>query len=104
MSPGYESRPAANGAARSLHGDTSSLRGTSDPLADLDAMAEALRGYFVVQVTIDDDGHKRTYLYRSAAAAERCVERAKARGRQSHVTLCSLLPAGVVIGLAGGGR
>ena len=68
-------------------------------------MAEQLRGYLVVQVTIDDDDHHhRIYLYRSANAAERCVRRARERGRASHVTLCSLLPAGVVVGLDGGAR
>lgn len=79
-----------------------SLPAGTDLLADLDALAESLRGYFVVQVVIDDEGHRRTFLYRSAAPAERCVQRAKERGRYAHVTLCSLLPAGVVTGLAGG--
>jgi len=63
-----------------------------DILADADALAESLRGY------------RRTYLYRSAAAAERCVARARERGRFAHVSICSLLPAGVVVGLGGGSR
>lgn len=71
-------------------------------LADLDAEAEQLSGYLVVQVVINDAGHRRTHLYRSAAAAERAVERARKRGRWAHVTLCQLLPVGVVYGLGGG--
>jgi hypothetical protein len=75
---------------------------TGDLLGDLDAMAQSLNGYLVVRVVVDDAGHLRTYLYRSAAAAERCVQRAHDRGRYAHVSLCSLLPAGVVTGLGGG--
>jgi hypothetical protein len=71
-------------------------------LSDLDALAEALRGYIVVQVVVDDAGHRRTNLFRSAAAAERAVKRARERGRAAHVTLCQLLPVGVVAGLGGG--
>lgn len=103
-----ESRPAANGPARSSAGrhndeaiiDAATLRAAY--LADLDAVADHLRGYFVVQVTIDDEGHRRTSLYRSAGAAERAVQRATDRGRRAHVTLCQLLPVGVVVG--GGAR
>jgi hypothetical protein len=69
-------------------------------ITDLDAMAEAMRGYFVVQVVIDDHGHRRTTLYRSAGAAEGAVKRARARGRFCHVSLCQLLPVGTVV-LAG---
>ena len=75
-----------------------------DILADADALAESLRGYIVVLVVVDDQDHRRTYLYRSAAAAERCVARARERGRFAHVSICSLLPAGVVVGLGGGSR
>jgi hypothetical protein len=70
-----------------------------DLLAELDPRAESLRGYLVVQVEVDDDGHRRTYLYRSAAAAERCVKRAQDRGRRAHVTLVQMMPVGVVTGL-----
>lgn len=74
-------------------------------LADLDAHAEAIRGRFAVQVVVDAErGHRRTYLYRNAAAAERAVARARARGQSSHVTLVQLLPVGVVVGLDGGAR
>jgi hypothetical protein len=75
---------------------------TTDLLADLDALAEHLHGYLVVQVVIDDAGHRRTQVYRSAAAAEKAVERARDRGRYAHVSLCQLLPVGVVAGLVGG--
>lgn len=71
-------------------------------LAEPDAEAEQLSGYLVVEVGINDAGHRRTHLYRSAAAAERAVERARKRGRWAHVTLCQLLPVGVVYGLGGG--
>lgn len=73
----------------------------ADYLADLDALAEHLRGRLVVQVVLDDD-RRRTYVYRSAAAAERAVERAKARGQRGHVTLVQMLPVGVVVGLGEG--
>lgn len=76
---------------------------TVDVVADLDAMAETLRGYFVVQVVIDEDGHRRTNLYRSAGAAQRAVGRARERGRDVHVSLCQLMPVGVVMGLGGRG-
>lgn len=78
------------------------LSPSTSVVADLDVMAEALRGYFVVQVVIDEDGHRRTSLYRSAGAAQRAVERARERGRDVHVSLCQLMPVGVVVGLGGG--
>ena len=65
-------------------------------LADVDAMAENLQGRLVVQVEVDDD-HWRTHVYRSAAAAERAVKRARDRGKRSHVTLVQLVPVGVVV-------
>lgn len=86
----------------SLAGDVSIVPAGSDMLADLDALTDSLRGYLVVQVVIDDAGHRRTHIYRSAAAAERAVKRAKERGRYAHVSLCQLLPVGVVAGLGGG--
>jgi hypothetical protein len=67
-------------------------------LANLDALAEHLRGRFVVQVAIDGDWY-RTNVYRNAAAAERAVNRAKVRGQRVHVTLVQMLPVGVVVGL-----
>jgi hypothetical protein len=100
--PERRNRPAANGAASNVtDGDVTSIAQPTYTLADLDALAETLRGYIVVQVTVDDAGHRRTYLYRSAAAAERCVRRAQERGRFAHVAVCSLLPAGVVVGMGG---
>lgn len=80
----------------SLDGDEAILRPAPDILADLDALAESLRGYLVVQVQVDDAGHRRTSVYRSAGAAQRAVQRARERGRVAHVSLCQLLPVGVV--------
>lgn len=99
MSTTQRDRPIAtnDGAANVSAGN---LNDTAR-IADLDAMAEHLRGYFVVQVAIDNAGHRRTSVYRSAAAAERCVKRANERGRRAHVTLCQLLPVGVVAVLGG---
>lgn len=68
-------------------------------LDELDALADAMRGYFVVQVVVSDAGNRRTHLYRSAAAAERAVERAEKRGRVAHVSLAQLMPVGVVSSL-----
>lgn len=73
-------------------------------MADLDALAENIRGYFVVQVQINDAGQHRTMIYRSLASAEKAVKRARARGRGAHVSLCQLLPVGVVTSLTGGYR
>ena len=78
--------------------DTVIVLPTSDLLADLDALAEHLRGRFVVQVAIEGDRY-RTHVYRNAAAAERAVDRAKARGQRAHCTLVQMLPVGVVQGL-----
>lgn len=79
--------------------DSSSIPRPADLLGDLDALAEHLRGYFVVQVVINDAGHRRSHFYRNAQAAERAVERARLRGRHAHVTLCQLMPVGVVTGV-----
>ena len=80
--------------------DNQSLAVATDILADLDAMAEHLRGRLVIQVEVDEEKF-RTHIYRSTAAAERCVQRAAERGRRSHVTLVRMLPVGVVVGLSG---
>jgi hypothetical protein len=97
------SRPAGNQAASKLsNGDTTIIPRPSELLADVDALAEHLRGRLVVQVEIDGDRY-RTHVYRSTAAAERCVQRARDRGERSHVTLVQMLPVGVVVGLGGGG-
>lgn len=93
------SRPTANRAASNVsHDDTTIVSQRADILADLDAVAEHLRGRFVVQVAIEGDRY-RTHVYRNAAAAERAVDRAKARGQRAHVTLVQMLPVGVVVGL-----
>ena len=97
-----ESRPV--GAAHETPAKKSEIHSTATTvtLADLDAMAEHLRARFAVQVAVDDAGHRRTYLYRNAGAAERCVKRAADRGRTAHVSLVQMLPVGVVVGLGGG--
>lgn len=95
-----EGRPRQEAPSQVVTNDrTSSVDRTGDGLADLDALAANLAGYFVVQVVINDRGTRRTFFYRSAAAAERAVERARGRGRHAHVTLCQLHPVGVVTSL-----
>jgi hypothetical protein len=69
-------------------------------LTDVDAIAEHLSGKFVVQLQIEDDKY-RTTVYQSVKAAENAVRRANRRGKRAHVTLCQLLPVGVVTGLGG---
>lgn len=100
MKPAHDrGRPAANQAASNvIAGDIHIVPKPIDFLGDLDALAESLRGYIVVQIVVDDAGHRRTNLYRSAKAAENAVKRARERGRTAHVTLCQLLPIGVVSG------
>lgn len=70
----------------------------------LDDLCAEVDGYLVLSVVVDDAGHRRTFLYRSAAAAQRAVERAHKRGRHAHVTLATLRPVGVVAALTGGRR
>lgn len=74
-----------------------------DVLADRDAAAEHQRGRFVVQTQTDGEKY-RTVVHMAAKAAENAVARGNARGKQVHVSLCQLLPVGVVVGLAGGSR
>lgn len=73
----------------------------TDLLGDLDARAESLAGRFVVQVQVDGEKY-RTKVYMSARAAENAARRANERGKVAHVSLCRLLPVGVVVGLGGG--
>lgn len=95
-------RPGEKAPSNGVSDDNRIVASPADVLADLDAVAEQLRGRFAVQVTVNDLGHVRTYLYRSAGAAERCVERARQRGRTAHVSVVQLLPVGVVVGIGGG--
>lgn len=101
LDPAKRNRPGGEpwAASNVTDGDTPTVPRTTDHLADLDALAEALRARLAVQVTVDDEGHRRTYLYRSAAAAERRVRSAAERGRSAHTTLVQLLPVGVVSSL-----
>lgn len=85
----------ASNAATSTHTNNTSIV----PLnADIDALAESLRGVYVCQVVVDDAGHRRTHFYRNLGAVERAVERARGRGRTAHVSLVQLVPVGVVMG------
>jgi hypothetical protein len=81
-------------------GSTAQPDSQSNPgaLADLDALAEQLRGRLVVQVQLDGDRF-RTNCYRSASAAERAVKRARDRGVRVQVSLVQMVPVGVVVGL-----
>ena len=100
LRPDDRGRPLAGPALNVItDGNASRIPATTDLLADLDALAESLSARFAVQVTVDDAGHRRTNVYRSAGAAERAVERARERGRTAHVTLVQMLPVGVVVGL-----
>jgi hypothetical protein len=98
-----ERRPAGTGSGVNVSDgnlDSPSVAPVAYTVADLDAWAEALSGRFVVQVTVDAErGYRRTNVYRSCAAAERAVERARLRGQTAHVTLARLLPVGVVAGV-----
>ena len=99
-------RPAEHRAAMSVVGEnlkldsmvSSAIDGRKSPhlLADVDPLAESLRGRFAVQVVVDDEGHRRTTPFRSLGAAERTVARACRRDRVAHVTLVQLVPVGVV--------
>ena len=74
----------------------------SDLLSELTALTRSLSGYLVLSVVVDDDGHRRTTVYRSAGAAERAGRRARERGRHVEVSLCQLMPVGVVQAWSGG--
>ena len=82
--------------------DTTTQDARSDFLGDLTALTKSLAGYLVLSVVVDDDGHRRTTVYRSAGAAERAVRRARERGRHVEVSLCQLMPVGVVTAWSGG--
>lgn len=102
MQPEHDrGRPTANRTASNVtSGDLDSVPSRADLLADLDALAQHLAGRFVVQVVVDADrDHRRTNVYRSCAAAERAVKRARDRGQTAHVSLVQMLPVGVVVGL-----
>ena len=106
MLPERESRPAGDTTEPAQNISTaiknsSTLQLGPDVLRDLDALAEHLHGKFVVQTQTDGEKY-RTRIYLTAKAAENAVRRGNARGRRVHVSLCQLLPVGVVVGLAGG--
>lgn len=94
-----QSRPGRETEAASSRATRTNLTPDAADLADLDARAESLRARFVVQVQVEGD-HYRTKVYMTAKSAENAARRANKRGKLVHVSLCQLLPAGVVIGLA----
>lgn len=92
--------PAKEAAPNVTDGDSSSVERPAYTVRDLDSWAEALSGRFVVQVVVNaDSDFRRTFVYRSCAAAERCVDRARERGQTAHVSLVRMLPVGVVAGV-----
>ena len=97
--PGEKAAPTVSTAIST----ETSVPNPIDVLGDLDALAEHLRGKFVVQTQTDGDRY-RTHVYMTAKAAENAVRRGNARGKHVHVALCQLLPVGVVVGLASGRR
>lgn len=60
-------------------------------LADLDAMAEHINGALVV-VVVTPAGRYRRRVFLTAAAAERAVRNAEARGHSAEVFLAELRP------------
>lgn len=84
--------------------DTGDGGARSGLLDDLTALTRSLNGYLVLSLAVDDDGHRRTTVYRSVAACERAVQRARERGRHVEVSLCQLMPVGVVTALTTRGR
>ena len=80
--------------------DVPSLPPRTVTFADLDAWAEHYRGRFMVEVEVGSSGQRRTYYYANVRAAERAVNRARARGAESRVGLVQTIPVGVLTGLA----
>lgn len=97
-----EGRPAGNQAANtSFGGDVTSVRPATVTIADLSAWAESCRGRFMVEVEIGQNGQLRTLFYANVRAAERCVQRARARGAGVRVALVQTMPVGVLQGFGG---
>jgi hypothetical protein len=63
----------------------------------VDTMEVELAGAFVVRVVVSDIGGTRDLIFRTVASAEKAVARAKARGRDARVLLCTLQPIGEVL-------
>lgn len=66
--------------------------------ADAEAWLQSHKGHLLVEVEVGNNGHTRTYRYASLKPAERCVERALARGASARVALVQTLPVGIVVG------
>lgn len=96
--PGGETGAAGNRVAATA----SSIAPKTHTVADLDAWAQSCRGRFMVEVEVGHDGGRRTFYYANVRAAERCVERARARGALARVALVQTVPVGILQGLGGG--
>lgn len=101
--PERQERPAGNQApSKSIATDLHIVTPTTVTIVDLQAWAETSRGRFMVETTVGDGTHRRTYYYANVRAAQRCVERARARGAEARVALIQTIPVGIVTGLGGG--
>jgi hypothetical protein len=56
----------------------------------------------MVEVEVGDNSGRRTFYYANVRAAERCVQRARARGALARVALVQTVPVGILQGLGGG--
>lgn len=99
--PNHEGRPLAGPPSNVVNRDSQSIPPAIITVADLDAWCESSRGRLMVEVGIGDGTRTRTYFYANVRAAERCVDRARARGQRARVALVQTLPVGVVTGLGG---
>lgn len=88
---GRQSSTAISDVAPLVHRETANWQ-------DIDALAEHLRGVYVVQLVVSDAGHRRSYFYKNLDAAQRAVGRARERGRSAHLTLVQMIPVGVIGG------
>ena len=103
MLPERESRPTSTkvepASVSTAISTGASVGRATVTMVDLDAWAETHRGRFVVEVGIADGTRTRTFWYANVRAAQRCVDRAKARGHHARVALVQTLPVAVLQGL-----
>lgn len=82
-----------------MSAESTGERAVAEPPAperpSMENLVRELRCYLVVQVIVNDQGHRRTHVYRSVAAAQAAIARAQGRGRSAHATLCQLVPVDV---------
>lgn len=93
-----ERRPATNGTAfeKELQARTQDIRSTLSP-ADLELLA-ARTGYVIRTVATLANGAARVQHYASLHAATKAQERARARGCDAILTLCKVVPVGLIAG------